>query len=272
VTDPEYAETEFTEPFIPNTYIADDDQPSVANGECRQKGGTGPGRGAVKVCERGSVENPTRTIVLTGGSHAMSWYPALELMGEWEHWKIVVFSKSSCRLARGESEGKREGTGEAGCREWNDGAMALIKEMRPDAVFTMGTSTRPDEPETITEGQVEAWRELGEEDIPVIVIRDNPRFTEPRPVCIDNHGGDPEPCGGVMTDHLEAVSPYDGAQLPDNVVPLDLTEVFCQDGFCPAVVGNVLVYRDSNHMSATYARTTTVPLREAMVEGAPWLF
>ena len=36
---------------------------------------------------------------------------------------------------------------------------------------------------------------------------------------------------------------------------LDFTDQFCAGGFCPAVIGNVLVYRDKNHISDTYIRT-----------------
>ena len=36
---------------------------------------------------------------------------------------------------------------------------------------------------------------------------------------------------------------------------LDTTPIFCVDGSCPAVVGGVAVYRDGQHVAATYART-----------------
>jgi hypothetical protein len=38
-------------------------------------------------------------------------------------------------------------------------------------------------------------------------------------------------------------------------VPLDLTDHFCTPTVCPAVTGNVLIYWDNLHMTATYART-----------------
>jgi peptidoglycan/LPS O-acetylase OafA/YrhL len=272
LTDPERAAQEWGEPFIPSTYIADEDEPSVATLECRQRKGEGPGRGELKACERGQVVNPVKTVVLTGGSHSIQWYPPIELLAEWERWKIVVFSKNRCRLALG-SDGFREGTDEQACREWNQVAMERIKEIKPDAVFTIGTATGDSEPpETLGQGQIDAWRELGRAGIPVIAFRDNPRYVEPRPVCIDEHGGDPGPCAGKQAERLAAVSPFDQADLPDNVVPLDFTHLFCQDGECPAVIGNVLVYRDSNHMSATYARTATTALRDALKADAPSLF
>ena len=45
------------------------------------------------------------------------------------------------------------------------------------------------------------------------------------------------------------------ARLEPRVGVLDFRDRFCADGFCPAVVGNVLVYRDHHHVSDTYMRT-----------------
>jgi hypothetical protein len=36
---------------------------------------------------------------------------------------------------------------------------------------------------------------------------------------------------------------------------IDPSQVVCPDGLCHAVMGNALVYRDDNHLTATYART-----------------
>jgi hypothetical protein len=40
---------------------------------------------------------------------------------------------------------------------------------------------------------------------------------------------------------------------------------FCRSGFCPATIGNVLVYRDTAaHVTASYARTLSPYLVEAI--------
>jgi hypothetical protein len=41
---------------------------------------------------------------------------------------------------------------------------------------------------------------------------------------------------------------------------IDLNDYFCQDGKCPFVIGNVLVYRD-NHMTDSYSLTLVKPIR-----------
>ena len=38
---------------------------------------------------------------------------------------------------------------------------------------------------------------------------------------------------------------------------IDATSRFCPRELCPAVIGDVLVYRTSGHLTATYARSLT---------------
>ena len=58
--------------------------------------------------------------------------------------------------------------------------------------------------------------------------------------------------------------------MPGNVHFLDIADVVCDPLFCPAEIGNVLVYMDDNHLSATYAATMADVLEDsvaAVVEG-----
>ena len=45
---------------------------------------------------------------------------------------------------------------------------------------------------------------------------------------------------------------------------VDLTDAFCDARYCPAVIGNVLVYADSNHMTPTFARTLVPILHQRL--------
>ncbi len=47
----------------------------------------------------------------------------------------------------------------------------------------------------------------------------------------------------------------------------DLTDLFCAPDRCPVVVGNTLVFRDDNHVTAEYARLLA-PVMGALVDGA----
>jgi len=47
-------------------------------------------------------------------------------------------------------------------------------------------------------------------------------------------------------------------------VPMDPTAWFCTPRVCPVIIGNVLVERDDNHMTATYSRTVVPVLAERL--------
>ena len=49
--------------------------------------------------------------------------------------------------------------------------------------------------------------------------------------------------------------PYAALDVPANVGFLDLTDHLCTDTVCPPEIGNVMVYLDDNHLSASYARS-----------------
>lgn len=45
---------------------------------------------------------------------------------------------------------------------------------------------------------------------------------------------------------------------------LDLTDRFCGPELCAPVVGNVMVYRDNNHITDSYARSMRPYIAEAL--------
>ena len=47
-----------------------------------------------------------------------------------------------------------------------------------------------------------------------------------------------------------------------NMSFLDYTDAMCDDEYCPAVVGNILVWHDFHHLSATFVRSL-IPAVEA---------
>ncbi|CAL9376968.1 hypothetical protein SUDANB121_00985 [Nocardiopsis dassonvillei] len=139
--------------------------------------------------------------------------------------------------------------------------MAELRRLRPDTVFTTGTTTSLDTSagfgeEQVVEGYVERWRELGEWGIEVVAVRDTPRFGFDVPECLAGADpDDPRACTVARSHSLAPVSPLEEAVLPANVTALDLTDLFCGPQVCRPVIGNVLVYWDSGHIGSTFMRT-----------------
>ena len=140
-------------------------------------------------------------------------------------------------------------------------------------MFVTGTHTYEDAPEVVLPAEVAAWQQLDAAGIPVVTIRDNPRFEWSPPNCVSSHGRDAARC---VLDRSEVfaernpVPTYPG--MPASAAHVDLSDLICEPESCPPVIGNVLVYRDGSHLSATYVGTLTSALGDAVRREAPWLY
>ncbi|WP_423462540.1 acyltransferase family protein [Promicromonospora sp. MS192] len=241
-------------------------QPGCVQGHGREM----PNDIDVLTCDITTPETPTRTVAMVGASHIMQWVPAFERIAEENDWHLVLVAKQGCRM----QDPATEVQGFPSCRPWNESLVGVLDGIAPDAVVVDGTETgvAAGTAERILPGQLAAWQKLDAQGVPVLALRDNMRF-ETNPVdCVAEHGADGD-CGRARADLLGAPDPLTTtAGIPDSLVPLDLTDALCTADECPAVVGNVLVYRDDDHISATYVRTVAPYLDTLLHRDAPWLF
>jgi hypothetical protein len=76
------------------------------------------------------------------------------------------------------------------------------------------------------------------------------------PDCLAAHPTQVAACDGTPTSWGYPDPLYDAAtELAPPVATANLLPYLCTDTACPAVIGSVVVYFDSSHMTATYART-----------------
>jgi len=110
----------------------------------------------------------------------------------------------------------------------------------------------------------------------VLAIRDNPRFDRSMPDCVQSAGVQTalaqesagETCGVPRAEVYASVPPWAHLpEVPPNVRFLDLADRVCGPDLCPAVIGNVLVYLDDNHLTASYS-ASMAPLVEGDVLAA----
>jgi peptidoglycan/LPS O-acetylase OafA/YrhL len=259
-------------PMRPSVWEAKDDIPESTNDGCISDFDNVD----VINCSYGNP-SATRTIALAGGSHAEHWITALDVLGKMHNFKVVTYLKMGCPLTTekmplvmGDNRPYPK------CREWNEKVMARLIADHPDFVFT--TSTRPwnIKPGDVMPGTyIGIWQAFSDHNIAILAMRDTPWMVRDRkpfePADCLADGGDAVSCGikrsDVLSDRNQTLDFV--AQFP-LMKPLDMSDAVCRPDYCRAVEGNVLIYHDAHHLSATYMRTMIPELNRQMGPATGW--
>ena len=211
------------------------------------------------------VSEPAMRVMVVGDSHLQQFLAALDPIALRRDWQVASVLKGGCEFSA-DTDPASSGPS---CVRWNADATQEILARRPDIVFVNGTrNVRVGLTEQTPDGFVTAWRTLADAGIRVLALRDNPRYDFSPPVCVAIHGPTAPRCGTPRAELLSPDPPYTRVRgLPSAVSFLDFSDYLCTETICPPVIGNVHVYLDENHLSATYVRTMT-PIVEQAIDTA----
>lgn len=236
---------------------------------------TGGGFVGLEVCDWGDVDSDI-TIALVGGSHTEVWLDALDAIGKQRGVKVQSYLRWGCTFFE-TFDGVEDVAQDPRCVEWNQDAMAELLDSKPSLVITTGTRPTLDDSipqmEYIPGGYVSAWETLEDAGIGVLVIRDAPwiTFGEDPLECLDVLGANAAECAVDRSLVLDEVAPDLGLAAPTVEFPMiDFTDLLCPDGACRFAIGNVTVYRDRTHLTASYISTMTAVLEERMAQAGVW--
>ncbi|HLS04184.1 MAG TPA: acyltransferase family protein [Actinomycetales bacterium] len=261
-------------PYPPPRAIAAD-IPKIYGTGCTQTHRDEAGSDEVLTCEH-EAENydpgHDPTIVIVGGSKSGQWNPAFEFLADQHGWKVVTMDKGGCQFAFTADEDP-EPMQSHHCQSYNDQALKIITELEPSLVVTIATTARHQH-ESLPDGFIRAWRALDAADIPVLAIRDTPRFEWDVADCLAQNAYDGRVCGAPRSDVMPAnfVDLAAKKQIPENAALLDLTDYVCSSDYCEAVVGNIAVYRDMHHITVSYMETLAPLIEENLKDVFPELF
>ncbi|WP_338040107.1 acyltransferase family protein [Nocardia huaxiensis] len=213
---------------------------------------------SVTTCVYGDAD-AERTLAVVGNSHAEHWLPALQILAEQHRFRITVFLKMGCPLTVAE-EPMYKGQRNPDCRDWSHDVIERLADQRPDWVFTTGTRPADGGGDETPQDYLDVWSALTRNHLNVIAIRDTPwlRRNGIRYRAIDclASGGDRISCGMQRPDALSAVNPAARpAAAFSQVHTIDLNDAVCEPDVCAVVEGNILVYHDEHHLTASYARS-----------------
>ncbi|MBC7303565.1 MAG: acyltransferase [Nocardia sp.] len=241
------------EPMRPTVFEGQADTPPPTTDGCIT-----PNR-EVRVCTYGDPD-ATRSIALVGGSHSEHWLPALEPLAVEHGFRVVSYLKEGCPVVLVDEPSYAEWPFPE-CHEWSVEVLDRLSVEPPDWVLTLSTRYRMNGVgDEVPAEYLEVWTAMQDRGLNVLALRDTPRLRRDgvlyRATDCLAYRGDPDSCG---LDRAEVLDPYDPAEAPaagyPNIHPIDLSDAVCRPQRCRVVEGNVLIYRDEHHLTASYARS-----------------
>jgi hypothetical protein len=231
-----------------------------------------------KECVFGDTTSSVLTVALIGDSLAGEWFDALNAIAVQRHWKLVVEVHSGCPWTSTLML-NWNGIGElTACQAWGAAVLHdLITTIRPNVVITsdypslISTPRHPvnASPAAMAEigaGMAQYWMRLEAAGISVTPIRETPDLVEDVPTCVDEHLTDLARCDVPVSKAIGPDSPVtDAAKLMNGTVTVvNANPLICGPKVCAPVVGNVLVYDDSHHLTGPYSKSTA-PFLESLL-------
>jgi hypothetical protein len=257
-------------PIVPSLATATKDYPAYVDRDCE----TPQSSSTQRFCTFGDTSDPKLTVALVGDSVAGEWLPPLQRIAASRHWKVITDLRSRCPFSATMTVNSRHTDPYVSCHEWGANALHSLLTLKPDVVITsdrpvLGIPGHPTADAhtlaAIGDGMATYWRTLLAHHIPVVAIRESPEMGIDEPVCLQQSKGALGPCSVRAADAITPDPPTVVAARQVAAARLiDMNRFICTDT-CIPVVGNVLVFRDRHHITATYSATTAPYLLRALL-------
>lgn len=212
------------------------------------------------------------TVWLVGDSHAEQWKTAIYELARLHKWNLKESLLGGCpfvdvkRIAFMGSPSTEPDIQER-CLEWGRKVTQRISEEKPDMVFTstFGAGEQIDDgsgrtqTEQYRDGVSRRFQDWTAAGTKVFVLRDTPlTLNQSGPDCVALNPSNPMNCANKRSDALASDPVADAAYSMNSpqVKVLDLSDQFCDDEYCYAVIGGLQVYFDTDHASRSYIHST----------------
>jgi peptidoglycan/LPS O-acetylase OafA/YrhL len=225
-------------------------------------------------CTYGNPRGVTR-VALVGDSKMDQWLPAFQLLAAQNDWRLDVAFKGACPFTSAIAlKGDDPTKPYTDCTQWNTTLLRRLIAERPDYVVTsQGSSLAADSSgrasvDAMVAGMRSSWSTLDSVGTKVILIANNPSPGLNVMECVDKNRDRLSACAFSRERHLTDPAFLTQRQAVAEVTSvkmIDLFDAICPTERCPPVIGNVLIYRMGSHITATYAKTLTPQLAQALV-------
>lgn len=237
--------------IIPEPGFGNADRPG--NGDCFVQ----LNDGNVVTCQFGSESASAPRIALIGDSHAYQYIDAMIAQAEKNGWSLTTYLKGGCPWTLTEIGGTNPAF-TASCNAWHAGLAEILSSAPPfDAIVTTGLASNLIEsagsPSAAVDGLVGAWAAQAQGS-PVIALSDNPVPGDDPNKCL--RYSDAYACDVSREIALPGPDIFaEAARAHEGAHSLDFSSLFCDETRCAVVIGGADVYRDQDHLTATFANT-----------------
>jgi len=241
-------------PTLGRVYL---DEPEIYKNNCHVNfGSTQP-----KDCVYGNPDS-TKVVGLYGDSHAAQWFPALKLAAEQNDWKLIVYTKRGCPPANILTYSSVLGQTYTQCGDWRKN---VKKKMRADGVKVVlvvhfdrllsASNQLPIWQKDWRDGLQTTIKELRRIGAEPVLFADTPYPGRDVPTCLSSNINNVQQCTLAVSESFreDIAEVRSDLSIENNVALLQTRDWFCNKTVCPPIVGNILVYRDDNHITTTYA-------------------
>ena len=208
-------------------------------------------------CTFGSAAPSAPRVALIGDSHAYQFIDSLIREADRNGWSLTTYLKGACPWTVADPSDSNAAFVES-CRTWRDNLASELASGEPyDVIITSALSSglvdASGSSEQAALDAAQAWSAQSR-SARLVVIADNPAVPYDPNNCL--RAGTPASCEFARAEALESPDPLGlAADIVANSIVVDFTDVFCDASRCHAVISGANVYRDQDHLTATFANT-----------------
>jgi hypothetical protein len=215
------------------------------------------------------VKSSGFTLALVGDSHVSHLFAGFEALAKKRGWRLEVFVKVSCPFLDIRIRNYLEDREYTECATWNKRVLKRLQEIRPDLTVTIafrGIHPMDASRNTPYREGAAIGRMLAKVPGRKAVIVDTPLSYRDVPKCLRRNPSNPDTCRIPSTEVLSSGVRTREKAAADvgNATYLDLTKSICGPFPCRVVKNGVVMFRDTHHLTNTYAATLRDVLGSAL--------
>ena len=263
----------------PSVYDAQNDATSLYDTSCHQFMTTRVTDG----CVFGDTDSKF-TIGLIGDSHAAQWFAAVNTIATDNGWRLIAHTQGGCPLLNVATWNRGADAIFNHCATWRDSVIDALERENVAAVIVsqhwglLEASTRQAIPAAVWERDLPGlFMRLRGAGMEPILFLDSPDPYGSVPACAASNRNDLTSCEPGLLRNTERAVRTAALSIADemSVGLIDPHAWLCVDSDqndeadatrCPVVIGNILVYRDSHHLSNTFVEWFTPILSSELVD------